>query len=111
MVLKKVDNRIRVLIENGVQQKQRSLFVVVGDKGKDQVSCAIFTRLLWCVVSVLFCSLSDGVYKATYFMPLELPAASFLYCLFFGALKINSVLYCVISLTAGIPGQNTRVFF
>ncbi|KAL9955538.1 hypothetical protein ACROYT_G036875 [Oculina patagonica] len=37
MVLKKVDNRIRVLIENGVQKKQRSLFVVVGDKGKDQV--------------------------------------------------------------------------
>ena len=38
MVLKKVDNRIRVLIENGVQKKHRSLFVVVGDKGKDQVS-------------------------------------------------------------------------
>lgn len=55
MVLKKVDNRIRVLIENGVQKKQRSLFVVVGDKGKDQVSCAIFTRLLWLVVLVWFC--------------------------------------------------------
>ncbi|CAH3162782.1 unnamed protein product, partial [Porites evermanni] len=37
MVLKKVDNRIRVLIENGVQKRHRSLFVVVGDKGKDQV--------------------------------------------------------------------------
>jgi len=37
MVLKKVDNRIRVLIENGVQKKHRSFFVVVGDKGKDQV--------------------------------------------------------------------------
>ena len=37
MVLKKVDNRIRILIENGVQTKHRSLFVVVGDKGKDQV--------------------------------------------------------------------------
>lgn len=44
MVLKKVDNRIRVLIENGVQKKQRSLFVVVGDKGKDQVSCTISTK-------------------------------------------------------------------
>lgn len=37
MVLKKIDNRIRILIENGVQTKHRSLFVVVGDKGKDQV--------------------------------------------------------------------------
>ena len=52
MVLKKVDNRIRVLIENGVQKKQRSLFVVVGDKGKDQVSCTIFTRLLFFVFLV-----------------------------------------------------------
>lgn len=41
MVLKKIDNRIRVLIENGVQKRHRSLFVVVGDKGKDQVSYEI----------------------------------------------------------------------
>uniref|UniRef100_D4AEB4 RNA cytidine acetyltransferase n=1 Tax=Rattus norvegicus TaxID=10116 RepID=D4AEB4_RAT len=34
---KKVDNRIRILIENGVSERQRSLFVVVGDRGKDQV--------------------------------------------------------------------------
>jgi hypothetical protein len=39
MVLKKVDNRIRVLIENGVQLRHRSLVFVVGDKGKDQVIC------------------------------------------------------------------------
>ena len=32
------DNRIRVLIENGVQTKHRSLFVVVGNKGRGQVS-------------------------------------------------------------------------
>ena len=44
MVLKKVDNRIRVLIENGVQKKQRSLFVIVGDKGRDQVSRTIIDR-------------------------------------------------------------------
>ncbi|XP_070553910.1 RNA cytidine acetyltransferase-like [Ptychodera flava] len=37
MVRKKVDNRIRVLIENGVATRQRSMFVVVGDKGRDQV--------------------------------------------------------------------------
>ncbi|XP_072172418.1 RNA cytidine acetyltransferase-like [Diadema setosum] len=37
MVRKKIDNRIRVLIENGVALGHRSLFVIVGDKGKDQV--------------------------------------------------------------------------
>lgn len=38
MVRKKIDNRIRVLIENGVALGHRTMFVVVGDKGKDQVS-------------------------------------------------------------------------
>ena len=42
MVLKKIDNRIRVLIENGVQQKHRTFFVIVGNKAKDQVSYAMF---------------------------------------------------------------------
>lgn len=37
MVRKKIDNRLRVLIENGVNLGHRSLFVVVGDKGRDQV--------------------------------------------------------------------------
>ncbi|XP_033646077.1 RNA cytidine acetyltransferase-like [Asterias rubens] len=37
MVRKKIDNRIRVLIENGVTLGHRSMFVVVGDHGKDQV--------------------------------------------------------------------------
>jgi N-acetyltransferase 10 len=37
MVKKKIDNRIRVLIENGIQLNHRSLIVVVGDKGRDQV--------------------------------------------------------------------------
>jgi len=34
---KKVDNRIRVMIENGIATQHRSMFVVVGDKGRDQV--------------------------------------------------------------------------
>ncbi|XP_023697892.1 RNA cytidine acetyltransferase [Paramormyrops kingsleyae] len=34
---KKVDNRIRVQIENGMLQQHRTLFVVVGDHGRDQV--------------------------------------------------------------------------
>ncbi|XP_030629872.1 RNA cytidine acetyltransferase [Chanos chanos] len=36
-VRKKVDNRIRVQIENGVALQHRTMFVVVGDHGKDQV--------------------------------------------------------------------------
>lgn len=38
MVKKRIDNRIRVMIENGVKMKHRTMFVVVGDKGRDQVS-------------------------------------------------------------------------
>ena len=34
---KKVDSRIRTLVENGVKSKHRSLFVIVGDKGREQV--------------------------------------------------------------------------
>eukprot|EP00033_Pygsuia_biforma_P002496 GCRY01002766.1.p1 GENE.GCRY01002766.1~~GCRY01002766.1.p1 ORF type:complete len:346 (-),score=55.94 GCRY01002766.1:4-921(-) len=34
---KKVDSRVRTLIENGVKTKHRSFFVLVGDKGRDQV--------------------------------------------------------------------------
>lgn len=37
MPLKKVDGRIRTLVENGVALHHRSLFVVVGDRGRDQV--------------------------------------------------------------------------
>uniref|UniRef100_A0A8C2ZBY4 RNA cytidine acetyltransferase n=1 Tax=Cyclopterus lumpus TaxID=8103 RepID=A0A8C2ZBY4_CYCLU len=33
----KVDNRIRVQIENGVALQHRTIFVVVGDRGRDQV--------------------------------------------------------------------------
>lgn len=34
---KKVDSRIRTLVENCVKLRQRALLVVVGDKGRDQV--------------------------------------------------------------------------
>ena len=37
MVQKKIDSRIRTLIENGVKLNQRTLMVVIGDNGKDQV--------------------------------------------------------------------------
>lgn len=34
---KKLDSRIRTLVENGVKLGHRTLFVIVGDKGRDQV--------------------------------------------------------------------------
>lgn len=34
---KKVDSRIRTLVENCVKTRERSLFVIVGDKGREQV--------------------------------------------------------------------------
>jgi N-acetyltransferase 10 len=37
MVRKKIDNRIRTLIENGVIAGHRTMFAIVGDKGRDQV--------------------------------------------------------------------------
>ncbi|XP_014487398.1 PREDICTED: N-acetyltransferase 10-like, partial [Dinoponera quadriceps] len=37
MVRKKIDNRIRVLIENGVVMGHRTMFVVIGEKARDQV--------------------------------------------------------------------------
>ncbi|MED6264294.1 N-acetyltransferase 10 [Characodon lateralis] len=57
-VRKKVDNRIRVQIENGVTLQHRTMFVVVGDRGRDQVvilhhmlsKAAVRARpsVLWC---------------------------------------------------------------
>ena len=37
MVKKRVDDRVRALIESGVRKNHRSMFVLVGDHGKDQV--------------------------------------------------------------------------
>ncbi|KAG6595095.1 RNA cytidine acetyltransferase 2, partial [Cucurbita argyrosperma subsp. sororia] len=34
---KKVDERIRTLIENGVKSRYRSMFVIIGDKSRDQI--------------------------------------------------------------------------
>lgn len=58
MVQKKVDSRVRGLIEHGVRKGHRSMFVLVGDHGKDQVEnlhkilsrCRVKARpsVLWC---------------------------------------------------------------
>ena len=55
---KKVDARIRTLIENGVKLRHRSMFVIVGDGGREQVvnlhymlsKAAVRARpsVLWC---------------------------------------------------------------
>ena len=37
MVRKKIDNRIRTLIENGVTVGHRTMFIVIGEKARDQV--------------------------------------------------------------------------
>jgi hypothetical protein len=37
MLKKKVDDRIRVAIQNGVKTKTRTMLVIVGDRGKEQV--------------------------------------------------------------------------
>lgn len=41
MVQKKIDSRIRTLIENGVKLNQRTLMIIIGDNGKDQVASLI----------------------------------------------------------------------
>ncbi|EAA09908.4 AGAP010491-PA [Anopheles gambiae str. PEST] len=58
MVKKKIDNRIRVMIENGVKLGHRTMFVIVGNKARDQVPILydILTKasvkarptVLWC---------------------------------------------------------------
>ncbi|KAJ7545348.1 hypothetical protein O6H91_09G116300 [Diphasiastrum complanatum] len=63
---KKVDARIRTLVENGVKARHRSIFVVVGDKGRDQVvnlhymlsKAVVKARpsVLWCYKKELFLS-------------------------------------------------------
>ncbi|GBF87381.1 N-acetyltransferase [Raphidocelis subcapitata] len=63
---KKVDARIRTLVENCVKLRQRGLFVIIGDKGRDQVvnlhymlsKAAVKARpsVLWCYKKDLYLS-------------------------------------------------------
>ncbi|KAF6202384.1 hypothetical protein GE061_004783 [Apolygus lucorum] len=63
MTRTKIDNRIRTLIENGIKLHHRTMFVVVGDKGRDQVmilhhilsKATVKSRpsVLWCYKSDL----------------------------------------------------------
>ena len=76
---KKVDSRIRTLVENCVKQQQRSLFVIVGDKGRDQVvnlhymlsKTVVKARpsVLWCYKTELYLSRYCLWAPATPFLP------------------------------------------
>ena len=58
MVRKKLDERVRSLLERGVVRNERSILVLVGDHGKDQVpnlvqlltqtSVKPRPKVLWC---------------------------------------------------------------
>lgn len=39
---KKIDDRIRLLIENGVKFGHRTMFFVIGDSARDQVKLLFF---------------------------------------------------------------------
>ncbi|KAK3237670.1 N-acetyltransferase 10, partial [Cymbomonas tetramitiformis] len=63
---KKVDGRIRTLVENGVKTRERTMFFIVGDKGRDQVvnlhymlsKAVVKARpsVLWCYKTDLYMS-------------------------------------------------------
>jgi hypothetical protein len=54
MVKKKLDPRIRGLIEAGVKKNQRSLFVLVGDHGERHFACVLMSYV--CSVGVVLCN-------------------------------------------------------
>lgn len=63
---KKIDGRIRTLVENCVKTRERSMLVLVGDKGRDQVvnlhymlskaSVKARPTVLWCYKKDLYLS-------------------------------------------------------
>ena len=64
-----MDSRIRTLVENCVALRQRSLYVIVGDKGRDQIvnlhymlsKSVVKARpsVLWCYKKDLYLSRYD----------------------------------------------------
>lgn len=66
MVRKKIDNRIRTLIENGVTAGHRTMFAIVGDKGRDQVILFIILYMHTINNNFLVILLILGCYIASY---------------------------------------------
>lgn len=71
-----MDSRIRTLVENCVKLRQRGLFVIVGDKGRDQVvnlhymlskaSVKARPTVLWCYKKELYLSRCGGTVHRTH---------------------------------------------
>ena len=38
MIRKKIDDKIQILFKNSISRNERSMFLIIGDKGRDQVS-------------------------------------------------------------------------
>ena len=53
---KKVDIKIKTLIENGLKTRQRTFFVIIGDRGRDQVR--LLSKLRHRANTLLGCKLS-----------------------------------------------------
>jgi N-acetyltransferase 10 len=87
---KKVDSRIRTLIENCAKTRQRAMLVLVGDKGRDQVvnlhymlskaSVKARPSVLWCYKKELHLSRwahgSRQAVRAAVAMPRSVPNAA-----------------------------------
>ncbi len=43
---KKIDDKIKTLIENSIYLNERSMFVIVGDRGRDQVKIFYITLFI-----------------------------------------------------------------
>lgn len=83
MVKKVVDSRVHTLIKNCVQTKHRSFFVVVGDKGKDQVKYFF---------EVLENPKLKESFRLLIYTGFYLKLKSHLVLQYYGAIKRNSVL-------------------
>jgi hypothetical protein len=56
---KKVDSRIRTLVENCAKLRQRGMFVIIGDKGRDQVCACVCVPVCVCLIHVrVWCCMS-----------------------------------------------------
>lgn len=49
MPQKKIDERIRTLINNAIKLNNRAFFIIIGDRGKEQVNIYNI-RLLICII-------------------------------------------------------------
>ena len=38
MIRKKIDDKIQILLKNSISKNERSMFLIIGDKGRDQIS-------------------------------------------------------------------------